>query len=74
MYEFFLTKMEEWITQLEAATLRGVSLQVINNWARRGRVRTKEMYGKLLVSRADVLAYKPEKPGRKPVAKRKKKS
>ena len=58
--------MEAWITQLEAAELRNVGLQVINNWARRGHVRTKEKYGKVLVSRSDVLAYKPSKPGPKP--------
>lgn len=57
--------MEEWITQLEAANLRGVTLQVVNNWVRRGRVRSKEKYGKVLVSRADVLAYQPTRPGRK---------
>ena len=51
--------MEDWITQTEAAELRGLSVQVVHNWVRRGRVRTTERYGKTLVSRADVLAYNP---------------
>jgi hypothetical protein len=60
--------MEDWITQSEAANLRGISVQVINNWVRRGRVRTKERYGKTLVSRSEVLAFNPEenKGGRPP--------
>lgn len=58
--------MEDWITQLEAAELRGVAVQVVNNWVRRGRLRTTERYGKTLVSRGDVLAYEPQKPGPKP--------
>lgn len=58
--------MDDWITQLEAAGLRGVAVQVVNNWARRGRIRTKEKYGKVLVSRGDVLAYEAQKPGPKP--------
>lgn len=58
--------MEDWITQREAAELRGVAVQVINNWVRRGRLRTTERYGKILVSRGEVLAYEPQKPGPKP--------
>jgi hypothetical protein len=58
--------MDDWITQLEAAELRGVAVQVVNNWVRRGRIRAKERYGKVLVSRSGVLAYEPQKPGPKP--------
>lgn len=58
--------MEDWITQLEAAELRGVAVQVINNWVRRGRVRTREQYGKVLVSRSEIQSYEPMKPGPKP--------
>jgi hypothetical protein len=61
--------MGDWITQLEAAGLRDVTIQVVNNWIRRGRVRTKEVYGKVLVSRSDVLSYTPLKPGPIPKAK-----
>jgi predicted site-specific integrase-resolvase len=61
--------MDDWITQLEAADLRGVAVQVVNNWVRRGRIRTKERYGKVLVSRGDVLGYESQKPGPKPKAK-----
>ena len=58
--------MDDWITQIEAAELRGLSVQVINNWVRRGRIRSTEIYGKVLVSRADVLSYEPGKGGRPP--------
>jgi predicted site-specific integrase-resolvase len=61
--------MEDWITQSEAAELRDLTVQVINNWVRRGRIRTTERYGKILVSRSDVLAYEPGKGGRPPKAK-----
>jgi hypothetical protein len=60
--------MDNWITQLEAAELRGVAVQVVNNWVRRGRIRAKQRYGKVLVSHGDVLAYEPQKPGPKPKA------
>lgn len=54
------------ITQLEAAELREVDLQVVNNWVRRGHVRSYEQYGKTLVSRSEVLSYIPASAGRPP--------
>lgn len=56
--------MSDWITQNDAAELRGVSVQVINNWVRRGHIKTTELYGKTLVSKSDVLSYEPSKGGR----------
>lgn len=63
--------MDDWITQTDAAGLRGVSLQAVNNWTRRQHIRTMEHYGKVLVSRSDVLSYDPSenKGGRPPKAK-----
>ena len=59
---------DEWVTQTEAARQRDVPFHVINSWAHRGRVRTKDVYGRLLVHLADVMAYDPtaNKGGRPP--------
>lgn len=57
--------VEDWVTQAEAANLRGVSVNVINNWLARGRLKhMREQFGKRLVSRAEVLSYQPSKGGR----------
>jgi hypothetical protein len=57
--------MGDLITQTEAARLRGVSLASINELMRRGRLRSKEVFGKKLVYRSEVLAFEKEKPGPK---------
>jgi excisionase family DNA binding protein len=56
---------EDLITYTEAAALlnyNGVS--GVNRLVERGRLRRYEMFGKPLVSRAEVKAYKPSKGGR----------
>jgi DNA-directed RNA polymerase specialized sigma24 family protein len=58
-------EMEDLITQSEAAELSGRSLESINNLVRRGRLRSKEIFGKKLVYRSEVLAFEKEKPGPK---------
>jgi excisionase family DNA binding protein len=58
-------EMANLITQSEAAKLRGVSLPSINELVRRGRLRTKEVFGKKLVYRSEVLAFERETPGPK---------
>jgi hypothetical protein len=50
---------DDLITQTEAADLRGVDLGAVNQWVRRGRVRSFEKYGRRLVSRSEVLSYDP---------------
>lgn len=52
------------ITQREAASLLGVSLNVINNWISRGRIRAFPKYGRNLVSRSEVVSHQPSKGGR----------
>jgi predicted site-specific integrase-resolvase len=37
------------ITQQQLADALGVSLQVINNWTRRGKIATRSKYGKNLI-------------------------
>jgi len=48
------------ITQAEAAELRGVTPQAINELVRRGRLESVERFGLHLVRRADVLAFEPK--------------
>ena len=54
----------EWITQKEAARLSGKTLKAIHQLTRLGRLKTKEMFGKRLVKREEVLTFKPKKAGR----------
>jgi excisionase family DNA binding protein len=54
----------DWISQAEAAQLRGVSRQAISRLVRRGRLKTLVIGGHTLVSRADVLAFQPRAAGR----------
>ena len=48
---------EELITQSEAAELRGVTLAAINDLVKRGRIRSEERYGKVLVYHSDVESF-----------------
>jgi hypothetical protein len=50
---------DKFVTQTAAARERGVSFAVVNTWAHRGRVRTRDAYGRLLVHLGDVLTYDP---------------
>jgi predicted site-specific integrase-resolvase len=62
-----LGSRSDWVTQKEAADARGVSLKVVNNWVGRGRLtKTKEAFGKVLVSLSEVLGYEQSKGGRTP--------
>jgi hypothetical protein len=62
-----LSEPGDWVTQKEAADERGVALNVVNNWVARGRLtKTKEAFGKVLVSLSEVLEYEPSKGGRPP--------
>lgn len=54
----------EWVSQAEAARMRGVTRQAISNLIRNGRLRTLEIGGRVLVSRADVEQFEPLPAGR----------
>ena len=56
----------EWISQAEAAELRRVSRQAISQLVQKGRFRTLEIGGRMLVHREDVMNFEPEKGGRPP--------
>lgn len=59
---------DDWISQAEAATMRGVSRQAIHQLVHKGRFRTYEVAGRTLILREDVVQYEPDKGGRPPSA------
>jgi hypothetical protein len=56
--------MNKWITQAEAARMRGVTRQAISRLIKRGKLQTIEFGGHLFVSLTDVTHFTSEKPGR----------
>jgi len=50
--------MKEWLSQADAARLRGVSRQAISKLVRKGRLRTLTIGGYVLVHRDDVIRRK----------------
>ena len=54
----------DWISQAEAAKLRGVSRQAIAKLVRRGRLKSIVVAGHTLVSRADVSSFRARAAGR----------
>ena len=57
---------DDWVSQVEAAEIRGVSRQAIHQLVQKGRFRTYEVAGRTLVLREDVVGYEPGKGGRPP--------
>lgn len=56
----------EWISQAEAARLRGVSRQAIALLVKKGRLPILKIGGRLLVRRKEVEDFVPEPAGRPP--------
>lgn len=56
----------DWISQSEAARLRGVTRQAIHRLVNRGKLRTFEIGGMRLVLREEVASYTPSGSGRPP--------
>ena len=54
----------QWVTQAEAARLRGVSRQAINNLIKRGKLETLEIGGILFIKRHELQTYVVEDSGR----------
>jgi excisionase family DNA binding protein len=59
-----LISPSDWISQAEAAQLRGVTRQAIAKLVRKGRLKSIVVGGHTLVSREDVLAFRPRASGR----------
>jgi excisionase family DNA binding protein len=57
---------EEWISQAEAARMRGVSRQAIGRLIKRKRLQTLKIGGRMLVRRKDIEQFQAEPPGRPP--------
>jgi excisionase family DNA binding protein len=55
---------DDWISQAEAARIRGVSRQAISRLIQKGRFKTLEIGGRVLVKKSEVDAFEPEQPGR----------
>jgi excisionase family DNA binding protein len=53
------------ITIAEAARLRGVSRAAISELVRRGRLRSTEMFGRVLVYQSEIENFQKQKPGPK---------
>ena len=54
----------DWISQAEAARIRGVSRQAIARLVKKGRLRVLRVAGKVLLRRSDVKNFEREEPGR----------
>ena len=57
-------KAQDWISQAEAARIRGVTRQAIAKLVRSNRLRTMEIGGHILIHREDVSDFQPKKAGR----------
>jgi excisionase family DNA binding protein len=55
---------DDWISQAEAARLKGVSRQAIWKLIKKGRLRNIHIGGHTLVFRKDIESFQAQKPGR----------
>jgi hypothetical protein len=62
----------DWVSQSEAARMRGISRQAISNLVAKGRFTTLTIAGKTLLSRSEVEKFQPN-PGGRPAKRAKKK-
>ncbi len=58
--------LEDFVTVTEAAKLRGVSRAAIHALIQRGRLRSENVLGRILLYKSEVLAFEKNKPGPKP--------
>ncbi|HXC96547.1 MAG TPA: helix-turn-helix domain-containing protein [Edaphobacter sp.] len=57
-------KIDDWVSQVEAARIRGVSKQAIAKLIARKRLSAREIGGRMLVRRSEVEAFVPMPIGR----------
>jgi excisionase family DNA binding protein len=55
---------DQWVSQSEAARIRGVTPQAIENLMKKGRFRTLRIGGRVLLDRREVENYKAQRTGR----------
>jgi len=58
-------QFSDWISQAEAARLRGITRQAVANLVRKGRLKTIAIGGYIFVSRTEILEFKPQAAGRR---------
>jgi len=56
--------LDEFLTQAEAARIRGVSRQAINLLIKKGKVQGYSIGGVVFVEKSEILKYKAKKAGR----------
>ncbi|MHB1794568.1 MAG: helix-turn-helix domain-containing protein [Acidobacteriaceae bacterium] len=56
---------QDWISQAEAARIRGVTRQAISKLIKKGRLRVFKIGGKVLLNRSEIETFVPEQPGRR---------
>jgi excisionase family DNA binding protein len=61
-----LYKPEDWVSQAEAARIRGVTRQAIGRLIKKGRLQVWLVGGRSLVRRGEVETYSPKIAGRRP--------
>jgi hypothetical protein len=60
---------KEWVSQVDAAKMRGVTRQAIADLVRKGRFTTLSIGGRTLLKRSEVEEFEPKPPGPLPKAK-----
>jgi excisionase family DNA binding protein len=65
-----ISDISTWISQSEAARLRGVSREAIYNLVKKNRLKALKVGDKTLVNRIEVENYRPRLPGPKPKKKK----
>jgi excisionase family DNA binding protein len=56
---------EDWISQADAARIRGISRQAIRKLVQNGRLKTLKVGGHTFVSRKEILQFSPKQRGRR---------
>ena len=54
----------DWISQAEAARIRGVTRQAIYKLVKKGKLKSLEIGGHILVNKMDLFKFEPDKGGR----------
>lgn len=55
---------EDWVSQAEAARIRGISRQAVGRLIKKGRFQVLRIGGKVLLKRSEVKTYEKGRPGR----------
>lgn len=62
----------QWVSQAEAAEIRGVTRQAIARLVKKGRFQTLPVGGRVLLKRSEVEEFQPKQPGPVPKPKQSK--